>query len=55
MVARAQAHGLITRVLGGDIIAISPPLIINPEQIKEITNRLAMALEDTHQWVKTWL
>lgn len=55
MVARAQAHGLITRVLGGDIIAISPPLIINPEQIKQVTDRLAMALEDTHQWVKTWL
>ncbi len=28
-VRRAQAHGLITRALGGDIIAFSPPLIIS--------------------------
>jgi 4-aminobutyrate--pyruvate transaminase len=29
LVRRAQEHGLILRVLGGDIVAVSPPLIIS--------------------------
>ena len=28
-VRRAQAHGVILRVLGGDVIAFSPPLVIS--------------------------
>jgi 4-aminobutyrate--pyruvate transaminase len=32
-VKRAQAHGLITRVLGGDVIAFSPPLVISEAEI----------------------
>jgi 4-aminobutyrate--pyruvate transaminase len=51
-VRRAQAHGLITRALGGDIIAFSPPLIINEEQIDAMLERTESALNDTLAWVR---
>ena len=38
-VRRAQAHGLIVRVLGGDVIAFSPPLIISEAQIDEVVEK----------------
>jgi 4-aminobutyrate---pyruvate transaminase len=52
LVRRAQAHGLITRVLMGDVIAMSPPLIITEAQIDEAIAALGRALDDTYQWVK---
>lgn len=55
LVRRAQEHGLILRVLGGDIVAVSPPLIISESEINTLLDRLALALEDTHAWVKTWI
>jgi 4-aminobutyrate--pyruvate transaminase len=51
-VRRAQSHGLITRVLGGDIIAFSPPLIISEAEIDTMLERAGLALEDTWAWVQ---
>ncbi len=49
---RCEAHGLIVRVIGGDIIALSPPLIIEAAEIEEMLARLERALEDTWVWLR---
>ena len=51
-VRRAQAHGLITRALGGDIIAFSPPLIISEAEIDGLLERTERTLDDTLAWVR---
>ena len=51
-VRRAQAHGLIVRVLMGDIIAFSPPLIITEAEIDELLAKTTLALDDTLAWVR---
>ncbi len=51
-VRRAQAHGLITRALGGDIIAFSPPLIISEAEIDSMLECTERALDDTLAWVR---
>ena len=48
----AEAHGLIVRVIAGDIIAFSPPLIIEPDDIGEMLARFARALDDTRFWLR---
>jgi len=53
-VSRAQAHGLIVRVLAGDVIAFSPPLIISEAEIDQLLERTNLALADTLAWVKNW-
>jgi 4-aminobutyrate--pyruvate transaminase len=52
LVRRAQAHGLILRVMAGDIISFCPPLIITELQINELLSRFERALDDTANWVK---
>ncbi|HSC00664.1 MAG TPA: aminotransferase class III-fold pyridoxal phosphate-dependent enzyme, partial [Burkholderiaceae bacterium] len=52
-VRRAQAHGLITRVLGGDIIAFSPPLVITEAEIDAMLECAQRALADTLAWVRS--
>jgi 4-aminobutyrate--pyruvate transaminase len=52
VVKRAQAHGLILRVLGGDIIAFSPPLVITEAEIDELLAKTALALDETLAWVR---
>lgn len=52
LVRRAQAHGLILRVMAGDAIAFSPPLIIDEKQIAELVKRFGRALDDTMQWLR---
>jgi 4-aminobutyrate--pyruvate transaminase len=54
LVRRAQAHGLIVRVLGGDVIAFSPPLVIGEAEIDALLERTARALDDTLKWTRTW-
>ena len=49
---RCEAHGLIVRVIGGDIIALSPPLIIHAGEIEEMLARLERALDDTWAWLR---
>jgi len=51
-VRRAQAHGLIVRVLGGDVIAFSPPLVISEAEIDFMLERAGRALSDTLSWVR---
>ena len=41
----AQRHGLIIRVIG-DRLVFAPPLIIESEDIEEISQRLERALDD---------
>jgi 4-aminobutyrate---pyruvate transaminase len=53
-VRRAQAHGLIVRALGGDVIAFSPPLIITEAEIDEMIAKAELALTDTLAWVNSW-
>jgi 4-aminobutyrate---pyruvate transaminase len=47
----AQAEGLIVRSLMGDRIALCPPLIITPEEIDGLFDRLERALDKTLDWV----
>lgn len=50
LLGRAQANGVILRALG-DRVAFSPPLIISSDEIAEMMDRFAAALDETHQWV----
>ena len=50
----AQAHGLITRTLAGDVIAFSPPLVITEAEIDALLERTGRALDDTLAWVRAW-
>jgi 4-aminobutyrate--pyruvate transaminase len=54
LVQRAQQHGLIVRVLIGDVIAFSPPLIISEAEIDAMLERTRLALADTLAWVRGW-
>jgi len=54
LVKRAQHHGLILRVLMGDVIAFSPPLIITEAEIDTMLERARLALADTLEWVNSW-
>jgi 4-aminobutyrate--pyruvate transaminase len=48
----AQNHGLIVRVMAGDIIAFSPPLIITEAEIDELLGKLELAIRDTVRWLE---
>jgi 4-aminobutyrate---pyruvate transaminase len=47
LAARCQENGLIVRVLGGDGVALCPPLVINENEIDELLKRLGRALDET--------
>ena len=47
----AEQEGLIVRVVAGDVLTISPPLVIGAAQIEELFNRLTRALDRTLDWV----
>jgi 4-aminobutyrate--pyruvate transaminase len=49
---RAQEHGLIIRVLAGDIITFSPPLIISEAEIDAMLDCVERALNDTVKWLR---
>ncbi|KZE27301.1 aminotransferase [Crenobacter luteus] len=51
--ARAEAHGLIVRAMGGDTIAFCPPLVVSEADIDELFDRFARALDDTAAWLAT--
>ncbi|MEO0438173.1 MAG: aminotransferase [Pseudomonadota bacterium] len=44
---QCEERGLILRALGGNSVAICPPLIIQPEQIEELVDTLTLALDAT--------
>jgi len=49
--AAAEKEGLIVRALGGDIIALCPPLIITEAEIGELFDRLGKALDAVEEVV----
>ena len=49
-VAFAQAEGLIVRHIAGDTVSLCPPLIISPQQLDEMFERLQRALDRTLEW-----
>ncbi len=52
-VAFAQEEGLIVRFLAGDRVAVCPPLIITPDEIDALFDRLTRALDRTRDWIRT--
>ena len=50
---RAEDHGLISRALFGNRIALCPPLIIDEAQIDEMMNRFERALDETAGYVRS--
>ncbi|GEP10463.1 aminotransferase [Methylobacterium gnaphalii] len=50
-VAFCQAEGLIVRFLAGDRIAVCPPLVIEPDEIDTLFERLTRALDRTAGWI----
>ena len=48
----AQQRGLIVRSLPGDVIAVCPPLVIAPHELRDLLDGLTGALNDTWDWVK---
>jgi len=50
--AACQKYGLITRALAGDILAFCPPLIIKEDEVNEMFDRLARALDDVEAHVQ---
>ncbi len=46
-----EKHGLIVRAMGGNAIALCPPLIITREQVDELLEKLSLALADTLEYV----
>ncbi|MDP4024517.1 aminotransferase [Methylobacterium sp. NEAU 140] len=51
-VAFAQGEGLIVRPLAGDRVAVCPPLIIAPDEIDALFDRLTRALDRTRDWIR---
>jgi 4-aminobutyrate--pyruvate transaminase len=51
-VAFAQGEGLIVRALTGDRVAVCPPLIISPDEIDALFDRLGRALDRTRDWIR---
>ena len=52
VVAFAESNGLICRAVGGDTIALCPPLVISEEQIHGMFDMLARALDEGYAWAK---
>jgi 4-aminobutyrate---pyruvate transaminase len=50
-VAFAEAEGLIVRSVMGDVITLSPPLVINAAEVDALFDRLTRALDKTLDWV----
>ena len=53
VVALAQEEGLITRAVGGDTIALCPPLVIDGAEINLMFDALGRALDRAETWVKS--
>ncbi len=51
-VAFAQEEGLIVRATLGDRVALCPPLVIAPDEIDTLFDRLGRALDRTHSWIR---
>jgi 4-aminobutyrate--pyruvate transaminase len=47
----AEDEGLIVRAVLGDVLTLSPPLVIGAAEIEELFDRLTRALDKTLDWV----
>jgi adenosylmethionine-8-amino-7-oxononanoate aminotransferase len=47
----AEENGLVIRPLGGNRVAVCPPLIINEEHVDELVEKMGAALNTTLDWV----
>jgi len=47
----AEAEGLMVRAVLGDVLTLSPPLVIGGAEIEELFDRLTRALDQTLDWV----
>jgi 4-aminobutyrate---pyruvate transaminase len=47
----AEAEGLIIRSVLGDVLTLSPPLVISAAEVDALFDRLARALDQTLDWV----
>ena len=47
----AEAEGLIVRSVMGDVLTLSPPLVITAAETDELFDRLGRALDKTLDWV----
>ena len=52
VVAFAQEEGLICRSVGGDSVAMCPPLVITADEINEAFDALTKALDRAAHWVE---
>jgi 4-aminobutyrate---pyruvate transaminase len=48
----AEAEGLIVRSVLGDVLTLSPPLVISAQETDELFNRLTRALDKTLDWTR---
>jgi 4-aminobutyrate---pyruvate transaminase len=48
----AEDNGLIVRSIAGDVVSICPPLVITPQEIDDLFDRLGRALDQTLDWAK---
>jgi len=48
----AEEQGLIVRFVINDTLTLSPPLVITPQEIDEVFDRLGRALDRTLDWAK---
>ncbi len=46
----AEAEGLIVRSVLGDVLTLSPPLVISAQETDELFDRLTRALDKTLDW-----
>ena len=49
----AEDNGLIVRAVAGDVVSICPPLVITTQEIDELFDRLARALDQTLDWAQS--
>jgi len=47
----AEAEGVIVRAVMGEVLTLSPPLVINAYEVDELFDRLTRALDKTLDWV----
>ena len=52
VVRLAEEEGLIARFMAGDVISLCPPLVISPDEIDQMFDRLTRALDRTLDWAK---
>jgi 4-aminobutyrate--pyruvate transaminase len=50
-VAFGEAEGLIVRSVLGDVLTLSPPLVISGPEVDDLFDRLTRALDKTLDWV----